>query len=218
MLNSIITAITKAVNAYIKLDPESSIRLKKLHGKLICIELLPFEYVFYCAFLESGVNITTTSTLNPDATIKGTPWQMLNVMVNKKDRQHFFAKDIEIAGDVEIANQVIRLFDDLQIDIEDELSQYIGDTPAYHINNFIKNTQNWFRSTLQSFTNDVNEYTHEEANWFPPSEAVSDFFNEIDELRMDVDRISQRFEKVKDKIDKTLHTKKKTGQDDEGAQ
>ena len=42
----------------------------------------------------------------------------------------------------------------------------------------------------------VNEYVHEEAEFFPAREALQDFFQDIDTLRMDADRLEARVERL----------------------
>jgi ubiquinone biosynthesis accessory factor UbiJ len=196
MKNFFLNAITKALNTYLRLDPDSKLRLKKLQGKTIAVELLPFHLTFQCVFTAHGMKIHTDDVLVTDAKISGTPLQMLNVMMTKENRQRFFADDLSITGDAEIAQQVVDLFDELQIDWEEYLSMLVGDVPAHQVGRFIKNIETWLRKSEESFIDNVNEYVHEEAQWLPASEALQDFFAEIDTLRMDVDRIEARVNKL----------------------
>jgi len=216
MIQSFLNTISKIINSYLQLDSESEKRLQKLQGKIISIELLPLHLNFHCEFQESGVRITDKKPPQVSAKISGTPWQLLHVMVNKKNRQQFFAQDLKIEGNIETANQVVKLFDDLHVDLENELSRFIGDTTAFHVSNFVKNTRQWLRTTVDSFAADVNEYTHEEAKWFPPSEALNDFFNDIDELRMSVDRFEKKLNQFNEKL--KSKNKKQDTNNDEGAQ
>lgn len=213
MIQSLLTGISKVINTYLHLDPESPARLTQLQDKTIAIELLPLAITFYCQFNAQGVVVTTTTPNTIDAKITGTPWQMVNVVVNKQERQRFFAADLKINGDASVANQVMQLFDDTQVDLEQELAKFLGDTTAVHVTNFIKKTSNWLRTTVDSFADDINEYAHEEAKWFPPRAALQDFFQEIDELRMATDRIQQRFTQLAQALQN-----KKPPIDDEGVQ
>lgn len=185
-------SLANAINAYLKLDPESQKRLQKLRGKVITLELLPFHLVFQCFFKESGLEIAADETLPAETKISGTPLQLCGVMLTKENRNHFFADDVAITGDAALGQQVIELFDDLQIDWEEHMSRFIGDVPAYHIGRFVSQVGNWFQNTEKSFAQDVTDYIHEEVKWFPSREALTDFFNEVDTLRMDVDRIAAK--------------------------
>jgi ubiquinone biosynthesis protein UbiJ len=192
MKQVILPPLTKALNAYLHLDPESPQRLARLQGKVVSIEFLPFHFIFHCVFTEKGIELKTDELMETHTTIKGTPLQLLGMMINKEDRQHFFADDLVIEGDAELGQQVVDLFDALQIDREDYLSRFIGDVPAYHVNRLITNSTAWLRNTEKSFADNINEYLHEEAALFPGNEALKDFFSDIDVLRMDVDRVEAK--------------------------
>ena len=101
----------------------------------------------------------------------------------------FFADDVEIEGNIELGQQLIDLFDHLQIDWEEQLSHITGDIPAYHIGQLARKISSWVQHTNESLTTNINDYIHEEAQWLPTREALNDFFNDIDQLRSDTDRI-----------------------------
>lgn len=189
--------LTKMINAYLQLDPESSQRLQKLQGKAITIEFLPFHFIFQCVFTDQQVDIVSDELLPTETKICGTPLQMLNVMINKENRQQFFADDLTIQGNAELGQQVIDIFDELKIDWEEHLSHIIGDVPTHHLGRFIQTIGHWLKTTEKSFSQNMNEYLHEEAEWFPTREALQDFFREIDTLREDLDRIEARIKHIR---------------------
>ena len=45
-MSSFLPSLSKAINAYLALDPESKHRLHDLQGKTITVELLPFHFIF----------------------------------------------------------------------------------------------------------------------------------------------------------------------------
>lgn len=184
--------LNKVMNAYLALDPDSEKRLSKLQGKVIAIELKPLNITFQCAFTANDVNLMMDDTLIPNTTIRGTPIQMLSMMITKNNRQQFFADDVVIEGDAELGQQVIQLFDDMQIDWEEHLSQLFGDATAHHTGRLVEKTSSWLKDTIDSFSQNINEYLQEEAAWLPSREALQDLFQDIDTLRMDIDRLEAR--------------------------
>ena len=79
-----LSSLTKAINTFLRLDPESEQRLQKLRGKVISIELLPFHFVFQCVFTgDNSVIIQTDDILAAETSICGTPLQMMGVMLIK---------------------------------------------------------------------------------------------------------------------------------------
>lgn len=198
-MNFLLRSLEKAMNAYLKLDHATLKRFQKLNNSVVTVVLLPTSTTFQLAISDNGVSVLTHDLLPTDATITGTPLQLLGVMINKTNRNAFFADDVRIEGNAEISRQVIELFDELDIDWEEILAEKIGDTKAHHLMSALNSVRDFLSQTEKRFTQDVNEYLHEEGEFFPTREALNDFFNDIDQLRMDVDRLEARLASLKDK-------------------
>ena len=192
----LLVSLSKALDHYLKLDPDSAARLKKLNGKTATIEWLPFHLVFQCCFNENSVRLHAGELLISHVKISATPWQMMRMLLANERQKLSSASGIKIAGEIDTAQLVLALFDELQWDGEEYLSRFVGDVPAYHAARTAKQLKNWWQRAKSSFCDNVNEYLHEEINLFPAKEALSDFFVDVDKLRMDVDRIEARVNRL----------------------
>lgn len=192
----LLSTLNKTLNAYLQLDPQSKNRLQQLQNKIISFEFLPFHFRFQCEFSQQQVIIHAGHQLPAETTIRGTPLQMLGVMIEKQHRQHFFADDLVIEGHAELGQQTIALFDELDIDWEDYAAHLIGDIPAYHTFRVFRQTKNWFAEVKKTLGQQLNEYIHEELSLAPSPEELQDFFMDIDLLRMDIDRLQARIERL----------------------
>lgn len=192
MKSIILNPVAKAINTLLKLDPESKGRIQRLNGKVVRVELLPLHLCFLCLFTDKGLELQDADEREAHTVITGTPLQMAGVMLQKSNRQKFFADDVKITGDAELGQQVVELFDELQIDWEEHASRIIGDVPTRHASQFLQKISRWLRDTEQSFSENISEYVHEEKQWLPSREALQDFFSDIDTLRMDADRMEAR--------------------------
>ena len=188
--------LNKIINRYLTLDPESKTQLQKLDGKTITIELIPIQFTFQMLFTAEGVELMSGDALAAEAKISGTPIGLTRAMFDKKNRQHFFVADLQIDGDAAFAHQVIALFDELEIDWEEHLSHFVGDIPAHHLHRAAQKIKSILKYTDDSMTQNVSDYVHEEKNWFPVREALDDFFSDIDNLRLDVDRLDARMQQL----------------------
>lgn len=195
-INMILASLSKAINAALNLDPESKARIQKLHGKTIQIEFQPLHFIFYCQFNEGSITLANDTTADVTTTIRGTPLQMLGVMLAKQNRQRFFAEDIAMEGDAETGQLVIDLFDHLQIDWEEYLSRLTGDVPAYHAGRMFRKLTAFLTNSNNNLCADISDYLHEEARWLPSREALNDLFTDIDRIRMDTDRMEARVQRL----------------------
>lgn len=204
------SALTTAINAWLGLDPESAARLKKLRGKTITIEFLPMHFVFQCAFSEKGVEIFQGEEREAETKIRGTPLQMLGVMINRDQRHKFFAEDLVMEGNAELGQQVVELFDEMDIAWEDYFSKVAGDVPAWHAGRLVRGIRAWADRAVSSLTGNINEYLNEETRWLPAREELADFFNDIDALRMDIDRAEARLQYIAARLKEADESAKET--------
>lgn len=192
-----VNLIQSALNRYLALDPESRVQLKKLENKVATIELLGLAVSFQLVFTSEKIKVKQNDFLPANAHIKGTPLTLLRMALADGDRKHFFSNNsVSIDGDLDFAQEVVDLFDQLEIDWEEHASHWIGDVAAHQLSNVLLKTKNNICQIFQSMTQNINEYTHEEIVLFPPTFALRDFFDEVDQLRMDVDRAEMRVKRL----------------------
>jgi len=196
MKNKISQLLQDALNSYLALDPETPQRLNALQGKVVTIELLRVGFIFQLIFADDALKLKFDSSMPADTVIKGTPLRLWHMTVMKNNRKAFFSEDVSITGNVELGQQVIDLFDHLEIDWEEYASRWIGDVSAHHLGSISARIKNISEQIQETLAQNVNEYVHEEVNWFPPKEALNDYFHDVDSLRMDVDRLEARVKQL----------------------
>ncbi len=196
MKRMFLDSLQAALNAYLALDPETRTRYRQLQDKAVTIELLGVGVVFQLLFSEQGIRLMTDDFHPADTTIQGTPLRLLHIALSPDNRQRFFSEDAAILGSAEVGQAVMDLFDQLDIDWEEQLSHWTGDVPAHQVGRFIRGIKRWYQQARQTLSLHVNEYIHEEVTLFPPTEAIHDFFTDVDLLRMDVDRLAARVDRL----------------------
>jgi ubiquinone biosynthesis protein UbiJ len=195
----VLKTIETLVNRYIALDPESKKRLASVDNTVIRVVLdgvptlssLQELTNFYLIIKQEKLCFEGDISDSPHVTIKGMPLSLWRLIITK-DRKPLFADNIMVEGDVELADEVMRILDSLVIDWEECFSHWVGDVPAHQLGRFMRSVKENANRLQQSLLNSLNEYVHEEALWFPPVEAVQDFFHDIDVLRMDADRLEAK--------------------------
>ena len=191
----LITQIEKGINAYLALDPEAKKNLAALDNKTISLHLAKLNLDFQLHFKGERVYFSPGETRPADVRVSGTPINLFFLTLSSDRKQGFFGEDISIEGDAELGQEIISLFDQLEIDWEEYLAQGIGDLPAHQLGRFAKGLKSWGQQAKESFCNNLRDYVQEEKPWFPPAEALQDFFTEVDETRMACDRLEERIKK-----------------------
>lgn len=208
---SMMSFLERSLNRYLNLDPAFSDRARDLVGKKIVIELVGTGVTLLMAFdrggvilrnivpndlpMNSGRSFVAKNAPQDDKTdliIRATPISLLQMKFSQS------RPNIEIIGDAFLAQQFNQLFEEMDIDWEEILSKYIGDSPAYHTMQIFKRFKKTGKEVCDSLTRQFSEYLHEEINHFPAKEALQDFYQDVDEFVFAVDRLSARLKKLEE--------------------
>ena len=187
-----LSSLSTVINQYLALDPDSHQHLQPLIGKTIVIHCLPFEQQFQCRFVTEGVCIEAGDFTTADVFLKATPAQFIRLYLDKKNRHTLFAEEVELTGNAELAQNIVNLFEQLHIDWESHAANIVGDIPVYHAGRLLKKAESWWQEMSENISHDIRDYLQEEIHWIPTRLALTDFFTEVDQVRMDVDRLEAK--------------------------
>lgn len=190
-------ALEIALNRYIALDPDASLLLKPLTGKVIAIHFQPFHETLYLCPSEHNMQILDDYLGSPDATLTGSP-----IAFGAKSFGSALPEDsIAIGGDCEVGQAFLDLFAKLNIDFEEILSRYTGDIIAHRIGRFFRAGHHWMSDTLETMRLNVTEFVQEESRDLPARPETDIFYRKIDELQADLDGLQSRIEKLESSRD-----------------
>ncbi len=184
--------LTKAINHYIALDPESPKLLAPLASHTMAIVISGLDFTFHVYFHEKGLTLTSANDDIAHTTIKGSPTTFFQLM--KNPQQLPLNNDLEISGDIELGQQVRHFFQRLSVDWEELLSHYVGDHIAYGFSKNLKKLTQWLKEGKQSFLYNTDEYIHHEIQLTPSVVEIENFHDAITQLRNDVERLAMRLQ------------------------
>jgi ubiquinone biosynthesis protein UbiJ len=188
-----LVALQKACHHALALDESMPSKLLKLNGRVIKIVVNPLKLVFYIQFHDGQMLFLEKFSGEVDTTIQSSPLGFIRLSLLPASKlRSLFNEQIQISGDVELGQQVKQLFDELDIDWEGHLAQFTGDAVAHQFGVFIRHGKAFAERFSQSMCDNVTEYLQEEVRLTPSPEEVTDFFNDVDELVLDVERLSAR--------------------------
>ncbi|HAT3858571.1 TPA: hypothetical protein I9781_001442 [Legionella pneumophila] len=183
-------ALQTAINQAMKLDEQMPQKLQKLDGKTLEMVITPLNVNFYIRFKGSEMQLLHRIDGRPDTIIHSNPIGLirLSLLPTSKARSLFNDK-IRISGDIELGQSVKKLFDEIDIDWEGHLAHFTGDVVAHQIGSFVRKGlafKNQFSTSMQQ---NITEFLQEELRICPSRNELEDFFAEVDELVLSVDRL-----------------------------
>lgn len=175
------------INKYLSLDPDIEILLAPLQNKVIGIYCTDFPtHNIYGTFSNKNLLLTSSVPDNLDLSISSS----LNGFVKFalfNDRSA-----IQISGSIGLAESLQKLFSNLNIDWEEELSKYSGDIIAHQSMLYFKQLRSYTNDSSHALQEMISEYLQEESGILPTNYEVQQFMQDVDELRFTVDRLDAR--------------------------
>ena len=190
------SAFEKALNTFINLDQNSAIYLEPLNGKLIAITLQPFNETFYLCPTANSIQLLDYSIDTVDTTLTGSVLAFSLMGLSSKPMRSIFSGQVKIEGDSHTGRKFQELFAKLDLNLEQLLAPYTGDSIAYSITQFLSAGRSWSNESIETFRLNCSEFLQEETRQLPPAPELDIFFAQVDDLRTDSDRLQSRIERL----------------------
>lgn len=184
------------INRLLAMDSATLQPLAKFDDSVIAVELLNTTFVLYITLLPTGVRLAPLSDREPDVRIAGTPTQFIRYIVAMKRGDPAQAGGLQISGDAALAQAFQTALKNLELDWEEELSQWIGDSLAHQAGRAANKTAGMFRHAGKTLGMDISEYLRYETETLPDRETVAEFNASVDDLRNDVERLKARIRRL----------------------
>lgn len=190
-----LVAMEQAVNAALALDPNTLRRLARLAGKVIAIDIRGSGMRIYVAPQANGLRLMGHYDGEVDTTLHGAPLSLLRMSTGRAG-EGLFSGAVTIEGDVEIGQQLQRIMHGLDIDWEEHISRLTGDVIGHQIGQTVRGIAGFGKQALTTFGLNLGEYLQEERGVLPANAQLDAFINDVDTLRMAVDRLDARIRRL----------------------
>jgi ubiquinone biosynthesis protein UbiJ len=198
--------LNQASSALLETDPDGKKDLQQLSGKVVCIELTAPMIVLYLEPGAGGIQINENSLTEPDVTLTGTLSAFVRLGTAGAKSGVLSSGQVSMRGDVDTGQAFQKALSRLDIDLEELLSGYIGDTPARKAGNLLRGFGKWATESMALSKENIADYLKEERRILPTVVAARRFESNVNNIRADVDRAEQRLGRVKKRIEKYLDT------------
>jgi len=188
-------ALENTLNRHLTRSPRAREICRELAGRRIAVSVRGTGHatVLECApeSLHLHREATEPGEREPDARVSGSPLALL-ALAGTDPEAVIRRGDVSISGDAEVAQRFRELARLLRPDLEEALSEYVGDAPAHYAARFVRMAIGFGRRAATTGVRNLAEYlSHERGDLVPASEAES-FFRDVEAVREDVDRAEAR--------------------------
>ena len=185
----------QTINYLLSKDNHVREQIVRFVGKSLEIKVhTPTMYV--TAFINSdriSLNAASAEELSIKATasVSGEATELLNILASNKEAPLANLK-IEIAGDAEFVQELLKTIQSLDIQWADIATSVTGDVVTNQVDEFVEDLKVWGSDAKKRIKRNMNDYMVEEARYVPHTANVEKFNEDLDALRLKIDRVKAK--------------------------
>lgn len=187
--------IGTVINKVIRLDPAAAAKITKLDQKIIAFHFTDIEQKLFFLIDQDYIVVKAEVENEPEAELTGNLVSFFN-LASSDDNDPIFKGEVRFAGEISTAQSFQKFFSGLDIDWEEHLSAYVGDIAAHQLFKGGKALHQWLGQTATTAQQNFSEFVRFEAKAVPASIELENFYDDIADLKSDVDRLNQRVERI----------------------
>jgi ubiquinone biosynthesis protein UbiJ len=177
-----------ALNHVLRSAPLALERLRRHAGRTVAFHVGP---------VTTALTIQTTGEVTPavagaarDLDVRISPFLLPRLAANEEAA----FREIEMQGDMELAQEVSFLARHLTWDVEEDLSRVIGDIPAHRLVSAARSVRDWGRDATLRMGQGAAEYWTEEQPLVASRVKVESFVRGVADLRDAIERLEKRID------------------------
>jgi ubiquinone biosynthesis protein UbiJ len=176
-----------------------SVSFAAVAQKTLTLELaeLPFPLCFTVDNTSSPVSIIVRSNHEcSDCTINTSIHTLKKLKANQSLTQLIKQDELDVSGDIKIAQQFANIAQSLEIDWQTELAKHLGDVPTHKLLQFGNKITKSLAATGKQLEADISEYLVHEKRLVVTSSQINAFNQQTKDVASQVDSLSVRIDKL----------------------
>lgn len=168
--------------------------LARLEGKILAVQISSPALNVFVMPMDDELRLMGSWDGDVDTRISGSLLAL--AQLSQTEIHNLKDSGVSVMGDLSLLADYQRLLKNLDIDWEEMLSQFTGDIIGHQTAQMIRTKFGWAKDRAQSAQRLTQEFLTEELQTLPSKPELEDFYQQVDELRLAVDRAAARVEKI----------------------
>lgn len=186
-------------NKALSLDDNAEKILQPLQQKSLTLLIDEFEFPL-TILIDRGKLSIIACKLSTDCVIQTSVKALPKLKQGDQITSLIKSGELDIVGDVKIAQQFAAVAETLNIDWQQQLALRIGDVPAFKLSKFGQFIIKKLTFAKQQIDQDSTEYLLHEKQLLVTGSKINQFNQQVVELEQQVDTLTQQFNKLASKL------------------
>lgn len=196
----LIAALESTLNHCLALDDNRAVFLAPLVGKVIAVTITPFNETVYLSPNADSIQLLDQYPDTPDTELTGSLVALGLMGLSANPMRAIFSGTVTITGDSHTGQKFQELFVKLNINLEQHLARFTGDSIAHSLSQFFRRGQDWSKESIETFRLNASEFLQEETRELPAAPELDIYYEQIDDLRLAYDRLQSRVERLENSL------------------
>lgn len=192
ILTLLLSTLEKIIAQALKADPDAAAKIARIDNQVFEIHCDDWNMRFYIICAHHELQFEKKTHRKPNTIIRGTLNHFLHVFVKGATTSTLFEYPIDIDGNTHNIEVLRDAFKQIDLDLEEKLSRYLGDSLAHKIFFQAKEAKKTLENTSNKLISQIEAYIYFESKLLPTRKQAEQFYDDIAILRDDVARLEAR--------------------------
>ncbi len=189
--------LNQAISKVLELDPAAHKKLHALQGKTVAVRLRPVTITLFIHVDETGLRLLPDYDGKVDTTIEGSP---LALFAMGSETPVTGLSPVHVEGDASTGQHLAKWLKQLKPDWEEALCRLLGDGPGVRVASTVRSGMEAGQRITGAFLRNGVEYLTEESRAVLTRHELEPFYDAVDDLRADTDRLQQRIRQLRQRL------------------
>ncbi len=200
LTQALLAGVEHGVNRVLRLDSTALPRLERLAGKVIAVDCsAPATQLFVFAD-GAGLHLAANWEGDVACRLRAPAASLLRLATGKDKTAVLHSPEVELHGDSAALLDLAATLQDLELDWEYELARWLGPLGSQLLGGHLKSRARWTSQSLDSLRKNLADYLSEESRSLVGQREAEARFAELDGLKLALDRLDARFERLTAKL------------------
>jgi len=195
-----LAALEVALERALSLAPGADDALEPLHGQVFALHCTAPEVDIYLLPGADGIRINGHYEGPVTTRLRGALSEFTALATAEDPAATLINGGLELKGDSAPLLELQRIVTGLDVDWEAPLVDVFGDVAGHQLASSLRSAARWSRQAGGGLARQLEEFIHEEARFSPPRLELEDFYRDVQDLGLRVDRLASRMARLKRKL------------------
>lgn len=195
-----LAALEAAINRALTLAPGSNDALEPLNDKVFALHCQAPNVDIFLQPLDGAIKLMGIYEGPVTTSIRGEAGDFAELATASDPAATLINGNLELHGDSAALIELQQVLSRLEVDWESPLVDTLGDVAGHQVAEVLRATFSWSRQAGSSLARQLEEFIHEEARLSPPRLELEDFYQDVRDLGLRVERLESRLRRLRRRV------------------